>query len=470
VRLGIRPRSIRTRLTLWYTGVLLAILVVIGGLSYHVLAWTLAQDVDASLLTVAHIIRDAGHAPPSPEADGDAESALRELLGPELHDKFFQFLGPEGRPGPRATFPRHRALPLSAKAEQNAARGKRTFETVSLDRGESVRLLTLPVERDGEPWRIIQVGLSLQRVHGALSRYLQVLLALVPLGVGLAAGGGVVIARAALAPVNDMSRTARRITAENLARRIAPRGANDELDHLAQTLNGMLSRLEDAFAQMRRFTADASHELRTPLTALRGGIEVALRADRSPGEYRRVLRESLEEVERLVRLAEDLLLLSRSSAAADRPRATVEVSTLLREAFELGARLAHGTGVEVRLGAVEPAAVLGDPSALRRALLNLVENAVKYTPPGGTVELSLAREGRWVAAVVADTGIGIDPAEAQRVFEPFVRLDEARSRETGGSGLGLAIARAVAVDHGGALSLDSAPKEGSRFTLRLPAA
>lgn len=468
MRLG--PLSIRTRLTLWYTGLLLTILVLIGGLSYHVLAWTLAQDVDASLVTVAQVIRDAGYSTSGAAPGSDAEAALRDLLGPEFHDKFFQFLGPRGQPNPRAGSLRQRSLPLSSRARQNAVRGKRTFETVSLDRGEPVRLLTLPVQGAGDPSEIIQVGLSLRRVQGALGRYLQILLALVPLGVGLAAGGGAVIARSALAPVDDMSRTARRITAENLARRLAPRGAHDELDHLAQTLNGMLARLEEAFGQMRRFTADAAHELRTPLTALRGGIEVALRARRSPEEYRRVLVGSLEEVNRLVRLAEDLLLLSRSAAGATGLRVRVELEPLLLEVLELGARLAHGTGVEVRLAGVEPVAALGDSSALRRALLNLVENAVKYTPSGGTVELSLARTDRWAVLVVADTGIGVDPAEAERIFEPFVRLDEARSRETGGSGFGLAIARSVAVDHGGSLSLESLPKAGSRFTLRLPAA
>ena len=142
---------------------------------------------------------------------------------------------------------------------------------------------------------------------------------LIPLGVGLAALGGAVIARAALRPVDDITRTARRITAEDLTRRVPRRGTGDELDRLAETLNGMLARLEATFAQMRRFAADAAHELRTPLTALRGGIEVALRAERRPEEYRRVLASSLEEVARLIRLAEDLLLLSRATAGLEGP-------------------------------------------------------------------------------------------------------------------------------------------------------
>ncbi|PYM59095.1 MAG: two-component sensor histidine kinase, partial [Candidatus Rokuibacteriota bacterium] len=146
----------------------------------------------------------------------------------------------------------------------------------------------------------VQVGLSLERAEQTLDRYGETLLALVPLGLILATVGGTAIARAALKPVGDISLAARRITAEDLGERVAVRGTQDELDHLAETLNGMLARLEDAFGQVRRFAANAAHELRTPLTALRGGIEVALRADRSPEEYRQVLRSSLEEVERLI--------------------------------------------------------------------------------------------------------------------------------------------------------------------------
>ena len=221
---------------------------------------------------------------------------------------------------------------------------------------------------------------------------------------------------------------------------------------------------------MQRFTADAAHELRTPLTALRGGIEIALRAERSPDEYRRVLVSSIEEVDQLIRLAEDLLLLSRSTVGLTTSRQPVDLEPLCLDALELGVRLAKGKGVTVSMGATAPAVVQGDGSALRRALLNLVDNAVKYTPAGGSVVISLERARDRVALVVEDTGIGIDPADVRRIFEPFVRLDTGRSRDTGGSGLGLAIARSIVVTHGGALEVDSRPGGGSRFTIQLPTA
>ena len=462
------PLSIHTKLTLWYSGVLLAILVAIGVLSYSWLSFGLQQDLDASLLTVAQVIKDTGS---SEQGPGESEALLRQLLGPELYDKFVQLLDPEGRPhGPREGR-RTDVLPLSPQARARAARGQHTIETVAVAGAEPVRLLTLPVVRDGRVTEIIQVGMALRRTRAVRDRYFDTLIVLIPLGVGLAALGGAIIARAALRPVDEMARTARRITAEDLSQRIPIRGTGDELDYLAETLNGMLARLEPAFGQMRRFTADAAHELRTPLTALKGGIEVALRSARDPEEYRRVLRDSLEEVDRLIRVAEDLLLFSRTTAAGiGAARAHVALEPLVLEALDTGARLAQGTGVTVRLGAVTPAEVTGDADALRRALRNLIENAVRYTAAGGTVELALLREKDAAALVVEDSGIGIEPADLERIFEPFVRLDEARSRASGGTGLGLAIARGIAVAHGGSLTVQSAPKAGSRFTLRLPLA
>ena len=463
------PFSIRTRLTLWYTGLLLVILVVIGGLAYHVLSWSLLQDVDASLVAVAHVVANTGYAGRDPFA-GLGPDALGEILPPELYEKFFQFLGPQGQLGSRSPSLRNRSLPLSDRARRHAAAGARTLETVTLAGGERIRLLTVPIPEAGRPTSLVQVGMAMERVEGALARYRQIVLALVPLGVGLAAVGGALIARTALAPVDEISRRARRITAEDLEQRLPLTGAGDELDYLAETLNGMLARLEAAFAEMRRFSADAAHELRTPLTALKGSIEVALRAHRSEVEYRQVLRAALEDVDRLVRLAEDLLLLSRSAAGGAGPGPAVELEPIVLEALELGTRLAQGTGVSVRLGEAAPVAVRGEAAALRRAVVNLVENAVKYTPAGGTVTLSLARADGHALIAVEDTGIGLDAGDAERIFEPFVRLDAARSRETGGSGLGLAIARSIAAAHGGTIAVESKPTAGSRFTLRLPAA
>ena len=221
--------------------------------------------------------------------------------------------------------PRGSALPFSAQAQANARRGIKTFETITHDR-EEVRILTMPIVETGASSGSSRSARSLGRAQGVLRRYLETLLVLIPLGVGLAAAGGAVIARKALRPVDEMTAAARRITAEDLHQRIGAAGHQDELDRLAETLNGMLARLDEAFRQMRRFAADAAHELRTPLTALKGGIEVALRASRTPEEYRQVLGSSLEDVDRLIRVAEDLLL-SRAAARDRRCRGPASSSS-----------------------------------------------------------------------------------------------------------------------------------------------
>jgi len=467
VRLGLPPLAIRTRLTLWYTSVLFAILVVISVLSYSALAWSLRQDLDASLLTVARVVRDTGPAGAGPDL---ASEALRELLGPDFYDKFVQLFDPQGNLGFRSMPRALGTLPLSPEARDNARRGLPTFETVELPDKKRVRVVTLPLIVGGRVAQLIQAGLPLERMDHTLWRYAQTLLVLVPLGLLLAAAGGFAIARVALRRVDEMTRTARRITAEDLSQRIPVRGTADELDRLAETLNGMLVRLESTMVQLRRFTADAAHELRTPLTVLKGGIEVALRAERSGDEYRSVLASSLEEVERVSRLAEDLLLLSRLTAGVEGERTRVDLEPIVLEVFDLGSRLARETGVSLRLAGAEPAAVIGQPRSLWRALMNLVDNAVKYTPAGGKLELTLTRRDGRAELSVQDTGPGIDPAQLGRIFQPFVRLDDARARVQGGAGLGLAIARSIVVAHGGVLDVESTPGAGSRFIIRLPLA
>jgi len=448
---------------LWYGGVLLAIVLVISAVSYFMLRRTLIGGADVELLMVGQIVRDAGI--------GEArrsEAEVREILGPRFLDVFYRVTGPDGQPQAESGALRGRRLPLSAEAREHGRSGEPTFETVSLSGGERVRLLTIPLTQEPASSRFIQVGATFADIDRALAGYTETLAVMVPMGLGLALVGGAWLARSALHPVETMSRTARRIGAQDLTRRLPLRGTADELDHLAETLNAMFARLETAFTHVRRFAVDAAHELRTPLTVLKGGIEVALRADRASSEYRDVLRSSLEEVEQLIALAENLLLFSRLRMDMALPRQTIELETLLMEVVDTGARLADGRGVVVRLGAVEPLVVHGDPSTLRRALVNLVENAIKYTKAGGKVELSLERADRHAVVAVSDTGVGMNPADADRIFEPFVRLDSARAGEAGGAGLGLSIVDSIVAAHDGRLSVQTAPGVGSTFAIRLP--
>jgi signal transduction histidine kinase len=486
-----RTLSIRSRLTLWYTGILAATLVLLGGASYLLLMRGLWQDVDTTLEGVAKTVAQAAARPPAQIVPPDFDEMLRRFFGPSFADRFYQFLDPHGRLDPR--WPRFGDEPLhiSPGALKSAADGYATFETMPGSGRVPVRVLTFPVMQHGQIVNVLQVGMSLEGLYMARQHFLWTLAGLVPLALILAGTGGWLLARRALRPVDQMTTTARRIEAERLAQRLAGADVDDELGRLARTLNEMLARLEAAFAQVRRFSADASHELKTPLTVLRGEIEVALRGPRDPAEYQRVLGSVLEEVESMARLVDDLLLLSRADAGALRwDVAPVELDRLVEEVAKEGEILGRGKPVHVKILELEPLVAQGDGQRLKQLLRNLVDNGVKYTPPGGQVNLALRAARReapepnpksqipnpkspeafdsWAEIVVQDTGVGIPPDALPRIFERFYRVDPARSRETGGAGLGLCIAKTIAEAHGGRIEVRSAPGAGSLFTVLLP--
>jgi len=293
--------------------------------------------------------------------------------------------------------------------------------------------------------------------------------ALFPLALCLAGGGGWFLAHRALLPVDRMTRAARQIGASRLHARLELAGTNDELDRLAETLNEMLTRLEAAFTEMRQFTADASHELQTPLTILRGEVEIALRAERSPDEYVKVMRSALEEIERISLLVEGLLLLARSDAGVLRmDRKPLDPMTLIEDVLGRLGPMARAKSIALSLGSMEPMELQGDLVHLRRLLFNLVDNAIKYTPPGGTIRVSMEKRDEWAVLSVEDSGIGIAAEEQRKVFQRFYRSAEARSGGQGGSGLGLAIVKSIAEAHEGRVEIESAQGLGSIFRVFLP--
>ncbi len=467
--------SIRARLTLWYTGILAASLLLLAGVAYALLLRGLWHDVDATLHSVAKTLARTA-AERTDYFPSEMDEVLRRFFGPSLADKFYQFLDPGGRPDPRWPFFRGQPVQISPKALQNAREGYATFETLQGSARHPTRILTFPVVARGRMVNVLQVGMSLEALEMARQHFLWTLAALLPVALLLAGGGGWLLGRRALRPVDQMTTAARRIEAEHLAQRLDGAEVNDELGRLARTLNEMLARLEAAFEQVRRFSADASHELRTPLTVLKGEIEVALRSPRPPEEYRAVLHSTLEEVERMARLVDDLLLLSRADAGALRlESAPVELDHLVEEVAKQGDVLARAKQVEVRLTEVAPLVVQGDGGRLKQLLLNLMDNAIKYTGPGGQVTLGLrpsagpgGRAGEHAEIFVRDTGAGIPPEQLPRIFERFYRADPVRSREAGGAGLGLCISRTIAEAHGGRIEVESAPGAGSTFRLLLP--
>jgi two-component system OmpR family sensor kinase len=254
-----------------------------------------------------------------------------------------------------------------------------------------------------------------------------------------------------------------------LEARLEETGTGDELDRLIKTLNNMLARLDAAFRQIRQFSADASHELQTPLTILKGELEVALRSSRSPEEYQRVLKSGLQEIDRIAHLVEGLLLLARADAGVLRmDLRPVDLKQLVEEVYKQVNILADSRSVNISLDSAESVSVRGDYEHLRRLLLNLVDNGIKYTPAGGYVTLSLKTTGRWASLQVCDTGTGLSGEDQELVFQRFYRAAKTRSEGGQSTGLGLCIARSIAEAHGGRIEVESTPGKGSTFTVLLP--
>jgi len=315
----------------------------------------------------------------------------------------------------------------------------------------------------------ILVGYPLDELREVLENLYVVFLILIPIALAVSLVGGSYLAKKSLRPVDEVTTRARRITAENLDQTIPERTVDDEIGRLISTINDMIKRLRDSFAQIRQFSADASHELRTPLTVMRGEIELALRSTKTMEEYRRVLQSTLEEILRMSSIIENLLMLTKADQGLyDAHFTEVDMQTLVHELYEDSEILAEPKRIQVTLTQSEPATLVADKGRLRQLLLNLVDNAIKYTPDGGSVHLSLEKVNGMVLFRVQDSGIGIPPDDIDKVFDRFYRVDKARSRDLGGAGLGLSIAKWIAELHRGRITVESELNKGSTFTVHLP--
>jgi heavy metal sensor kinase len=327
--------------------------------------------------------------------------------------------------------------------------------------------LTLPVEKNGATANILQVAMSLENVEATRTTFLLVLLILAPVALTASALGGWFLARRALAPVDAMVEAARRIEAEDLTKRIPAPPSDDELARLAAVLNDMLARLERSFSAARRFSADAAHELRTPLTILKGEIEVALRSSETPAGIRQTLVSLLEEVDRLNSLVEDLLLMARVEGnALSAGPGRVNLAEVLEDAAPALSELAARAGNVCTVATAPPLWIEGYDSLLFRLVFNLAENAIKYTPAGGRIEVTLKQQDHSAVLQVQDSGPGIAPDAQEHIFDRFYRGDP--SREGSGTGLGLALVRAIVELHRGQIHLSSDLGKGSCFRVTLP--
>jgi heavy metal sensor kinase len=316
---------------------------------------------------------------------------------------------------------------------------------------------------------LLQVGMSLQSKQVTLDRFIRLTAWLIPLGLVVAGSSGWFMARRVLRPVQNIARAAKLIEVSHLNQRIPLLGSGDEFDQLALTFNETFARLEHAVGEMKQFTGSIAHELRTPLTALRGEAEIALFHGKSPEDFRRVLSSQLEEFQKLTRLIDQLLTLARAEAGEFHlARARVSMDPLLKYIVETLTLLADEKGVSLLLESEPDIVVWGDKEWLERALLNLLDNAIKYTPAGGRVTVHTSKEQSGARIDIVDTGTGISSEALPHIFERFYRADPARDKSVEGVGLGLSLVKWIIQEHGGSIEAASIPGDGARFTIFLP--
>jgi heavy metal sensor kinase len=459
-------RSFRFRLTVWYVALFSLLFVLFGIFLYGLLSKDLRTRLDQSLTSEANTA-SALFEDELVEEKGDVRLAATEAVsGLRLHGSRVAILSGSRLLASSAPVSQRESDAIVAQAARSASPDL-VLALPQLD-PNGARAATHRLDALGRSFLIFSIA-PLDPIAADLGVVRRVIFLALPLLLGLAGIGGYLLATHSLAPLNWMAAQAREITGSNLSRRLEIGNAAEELAVLAASFNELLARLDQSFEIMRRFVADASHELRTPIAVIRGEADVALSHDRGAAEYKESLAIVLDESRRLSRLVDDLLNLAR----ADAGRVKLEVqefyfNELLAECCRSMQTLAGASGITLECPSTGDVQFRGDEGLLRRLVINLLENAIRYTPPGGKVLAVLEADATAARIRISDTGVGIPPEAAPHVFERFYRADKARSRQDGGFGLGLSIVKWIAEAHNGAVELTRNSGPGTTFTVTLP--
>jgi len=455
-----------------------SLLVTFSLLLYSGLSVILHRYLDARLLAFgvgwAEFIEETNEVPPDSaqqpdlsKLHGTDSEEIRELQEVALS---LLILSPDGAVVWKGAAAQTRpSLPEALRTK--VLHGEIVYDTIEIANGPPVRRISVPVLRNGTLRYVLQAETSMRFMQHTLRQLLALLAVFAVLTLGMAWGGSRWLADEALVPVETLSATAERISDTSLKTRVSLNAPYAEFQRLAHVFNAMLERLQNVFESQRRFIANAAHELKTPLTVIMGSLEVTLRRARSAEEYREVLIGNLGQVERLIALTRSLLTMVQFMGV--RPplrRLPLELEPLVKDLIGELAVLADNRQVTLALDAHPTPPVQGDEGWLRHILINLLDNAVRYTPPGGTVTVCIEEVGNKVVIAVKDTGPGIAPEHLPHLFERFYRVESARDRESGGVGLGLAIAKEIAEAHGGTIRVESEVGKSTVFTVTLPAA
>lgn len=462
-------KSIRFTLTLWYSVTLAVILILFSSFLYLTIRKQLYAETERELLTIAESVASPTLEPFRNSAPSVMDQVLEDFIGPRITGKFVQILDSNGKVYSRSKNLKDYTFPLTRSALQGARLGKISYETAKAPGLHPIRSITFPLFNEGRLTWIVQIGSSLESATDTLDKILLVFYISIPLSLLLLCYGGWFLAGRALKPVDLITRSAQKITAENLSHRLEVVNPKDEIGRLAETFNSTLARLENSFKRTRQFSADVSHELRTPLTILRGETEVGLKWAKEPEEFRELLQSSLDEIKRMSDIIEYLLDLSRlEEGELPLNLQELELQEFLHDLMQQTRLLAEKRGVSLSFAGTTPVFVRGDQLRLRQVFLNLLDNAVKYTQSGGKVELSLSSDSGYAKVAVADTGPGIPAEDLPCIFDRFYRVDKARNRAHGGTGLGLSLVKSLTEAHNGKIEVTSELSKGTVFTVYLP--
>ncbi|HKI53105.1 MAG TPA: ATP-binding protein [Anaerolineales bacterium] len=451
--------TLRVRFALWTSALVLTVLFIFGVYVYGSMARGLSAAIDNSLTINASQVAaglniENGKLILPENLIEDPENSDLRGLGLTI-----RILNPQGTP--LQEFGPYHGLPVSLT---------QSFSNFTDPTSETtVRIYNQPVYDNNQMVAIVQIAQSLDEVQGTLQKLLVTLLVSIPILVSIAGISGYFLASRALSPIDQITATARQISAKDLSARLNISSTDDEVGRLTQTLNDMLARLDDSFQRERQFTNDASHELRTPLTAMQAILGVIREKQRTPDEYEQALDDLNEEADRLRTLVENLMHLARGEKRSDNLYETVNLATLINDVADSLRPLVEAKQLTLNCEVTDNLAVLGDSDELIRIFVNLLDNAIKYTEQG-QIDVIAKKDAKEILVSVKDTGVGISPEHLPHIFDRFYRVDKSRSRQAGGgSGIGLTIAHAIVEAHGGRIWVESAGDgQGSTFNFTLP--
>jgi two-component system OmpR family sensor kinase len=457
---------IRWRLTLWFSLILCGILALSGTVLYLLVQRNLTDQIDYNLKlysALAHGTINPGEAsePFNYDVIHSSLPPINEFVSPGV---YIQLIDRDGNVVVKSDSLGKQELPVNPALIEDGFAGNITIQTLAAGGGAKLRMMVSPLFLQDETL-LLEVAQSTSAIDSMLSQIRWGILGgvLVALGLTILLGQGLV--QRVLSPVRRITKTAKSIeTSPDLSQRVGYQGPMDEIGHLAATFDGMIARLDKAFASQRAFVADASHELRTPLTVIRGNLDL-LKRKLSESDRRESLRALELETIRMVKIVNDLLLLAEVDASQLVKREPVKLKEIIAEELAR-ARLLAGDR-QLTLEREEDLVVVANTQQIKRLVGNLLDNAIKYTEEDGRITLSLSSEDGWARLEVRDTGVGIAPQDLPYVFDRFYRSDKTRSRSNGGTGLGLAMVKEIAERHGGKVAVTSQPGEGSTFSVWL---